>query len=997
MVAGAVASSAAKAAAGKSASGVSKAAGKSVAGASGSAAGKGNKFGIQTPSQEQQSSAGKFLNNSESSNQDDNNEDQNESSNEMNYTGGGQNSNRRPFGSSRQNQGQKKKLDLKKLKKASPLIIGLCIVLGPILLIFGTGSLLFADIDENTMAEMDVQYLAMRTAAQTAVKVMLQNGSLPSTFAETLTENGLEVGYLDTNGTFIAGLRPTSENSIALASSATGINPEVDNSLVIRFGETIIDADSWDYFAETNKEVYSKFKDATYGRAAGHYDNAASAFYSTINASRNVFSGYTSSSTDFKEILNDYYTNNSSTRYGVADSRECSKTDTCEPETNKTSTKTQSQAIDEYLDILYKNTLIDYDDCSWDGNSLISGLICDAETKLHITDDDNKIYDDVQAAVIAYLVNTAVNANETYESMKYFLTLEEVMSKTKAGEGSGAPINEMLNYLTTEDENGISAVQSDTLSSILTKSFTDYTGQDAKNYSIDRTQNIATEFDYENDGFKDTINSIGLAITGLTINSGSSSYGASDDSMTIIKTLKEPQKSEYGCKNNEETPSECSDYNNALSIYNNYKNDDSSHPKTKQMINKLRDYLNSKEITFLTDEGFNTISGSQSGETFSKGASILGSKIATFAEGGTTGTEETVATYQKETKELLAWEAEVERSEKSPFDITSQNTFLGSIVHSFSSYLYTSTNLSSFSNIIKNSFSSILPGVFADSESSFQTTYGNCPESSDDFVCSTFSYPQTTFDLSSIKNYLETTLNQEKQEPDSTYEQYEKYNNKRATSVGYINTSMADEIWNNKSDTEKVDGLVQQFNNFSTNKIFQFNITENRIKDYFSTYYERFKDEEMAIITGSQYTNSGGNAQAYCAYSRFLDQIGYFSDENTNTAQISSQFIPGTGQSKYIASLQNYAEEFRNLSDTEYLATISGISEDEANLVLGYIAYNSYLASIDYESAIAFGKKESFNLENSNQSETTIQIAIHNSEIKITNFATRRREVTNVA
>ena len=983
MVAGAVAGQAANAAAGKTAGGVPKAAGKS-------AGNTGGRFGIQTPSQEErQNKAGSFLSKKEAG----------ASQNNINYTGVNHKSNHSSLNLFKQKNGEEKRFNQLKTAKSLPLIIGFLLPLLPIILIFSAGTLLFADIDENTQESMDVQYLAMRKVAQTAVKIMLQNGSLPSTFAETLTENGLEVGYLDTNGTFIAGLRPNSENSITLASSKTGEKSEVDNSLVLRLGETIIDADSWDYFAETNADVYLRFKNATYGRAAGHYDNAADAFYSTINASRNVFSAYTSPDniTDFKDILDKYYTNTPSTGYGIASSEKCNKsTDVCKPESNKTDTfvSTRETAIETYLETLYENTLIDKDDCAWH-----SEVICKAEEYLNIT-DTTMLYDDVQAAVIAYLVNTAVNANETYESMKYFLTLEEIMSKTKAGDGSMAPINELMSYLTTADENGVSAVQSDTLSSVLTKSFANYDDKEAQKYSVDRTQNITTGFSYNNSALKEAIDAAGLSLTGLIINSSAGSYGASDNSLSVIKILKEPQKSDYNCVDHDTTDSECTKYDEALAAYEEYKNDQTQHPKTREMITKLTTYLNSQDITFLTDEGFNSISGSHSGELFAKGASILGSKIATFGEGGTIGTKESIATYQKETNKLLAWEAEVERSERSPFDTTSQDTFLGNIVHSISSYLYTSTSFLSFSNILKDSFASLLPGAFADTESSFQTTYGECPESSEEFACSVYSYPQTTFDLTNLENYIERTKNAEKEETASeSYIMFEKYNNQRSTNVGYLNTQIADELWEKVTASDKAIRLSRQFIEFAKNKLFQFFSNEERIYDYFSTYYTRFTDEEMQLITGSTYINASStkDEQAYSAYSRFLDQIGYFSEENTNTAQFSNLFIPGTGKSEYIASLENYAEEFKNLSDTEYLARISGISEDEANLVLGYITYNSYLASIDHDSVLAFGREDTFNLETSNQSEPTTQLAVFNSEAKTINSSSKRREITYAA
>lgn len=996
MVAGAVAGQAAKAAAGKTASGATKAAGK----AAGDTAQKGGRFGIQTPSQERQNSAGNFLNKSESPDQNEN-EEQDNSSNEMNYTGNRQNSSRDGF--FKQDQKKKGKLDLKKLKKASPLLIGLLLIVAPLLLVFGTGSLLFADIDENTQESMDVQYLAMRKVAQTAVKIMLQNGSLPSTFAETLTENGLEVGYLDANGTFIAGLRPNPENSITLASS-TNDNTGTDNSLVIRFKNQIIDADSWDYFAETNAEVYSKFNDATYGRAAGHYDAAAEAFYSTINASRNVFSGYTrKDTTDFKEILNQYYSSKSITEYDVIDSKCVNQKDQGDNITscNVNPYSDPTSALDRYMEELYKNTLVDCDN--------------NTETELELCDQ-------VQASTILYLVNAALNANETYESMKYFLTLEEVMSKTKAGDSAEAPINEMLNYLTSADENGTSAVQSDTMSSILTKSFSNYSGEDAKDYSIDRI-GLSNILDIigNNDTLKLALNTTGTNIA----SSASSSYGAQDKSKSMIKLLEEVEEpvkpdgppSSLLCDLSDDSSSpECTsyyiakaaydtayaEYEKQLKKYEEYleKSDPSKKPKTVSVEDSLKKMLESEFTTYTNEKGFTETVGAKSGELFSKGASILGSRIATFGEGGTAGTKESIAQYQKETNKLIAWEAEVERSQKSPFDISSQNTFLGNIVHSFSNYFYTSTNLSSFSSIIKNSFSSLLPGTFADNDSSFQTTYGECPESEySDFACSVYSYPTVTFNLEALENYIDTTANNDSSQTLDGYDDYEEYNNKRSSNVGYPNYEIAEKIWDDRSGISKLTGWIKQFTNFSTNKIKQFFSEEHKVKDYFSTYYSRFNSNELAVITGEAFLNGGGNAeaQAYCAYSRFLDQIGYFSEENTNTAQLTSFFIPGTGKSEYIASLENYAEDFKNLSDTEYLARISGISEDEANIVLGYIIYNSYLASIDHDSALAFGKKEEFNFEASIQSESTTQLAIFNSEAKTIDSSSKRREIAYVA
>lgn len=959
------------------------------AGSSGSGKGNGNLPEINRRSGV--TNAQNFLRSSEDSAE--NGEEVDSSSeNSVNYTGSGrsraQDSGGR-FSFKGEGKGKLNVKNVKNLKKAAPLILILGVMLLPVLLIFGTGSLLFADIDENTMEQMDIQYVIMRKAAMLGSKIALENGSIPSPFVEELASAGLEVGYLDDSGTFIAGLRPVSDSKVASTTTSESLpqdnlayvsNPEEDNSLVIRFKDRIITASEWLADLENIPELYAAFDEATYGRAAGHYDDVAETFYSNINASRNIFANYSGSDTDdFRKVLGNYYTNKADSAYVVED-KDCKDgTGKCDSSKNG-----NSSAVETYLDTLYENTLIEPDNCDWKPGS----LICKLAGKTPFYDNSiHGVYDKAQAAALAYLVNSAVNANETYESMKYFLTLEEVMGKTKAGDGSSAPINEMLNYLTTADESGISAVQSPTLSSVLTKSFGGYNSEnETAPFSLDRIQAITEKYMTE---IKQPYLRTALAITGISWNnSSSSSYGVKDNSLSMIKLLEDDPPT---CDENDDSdPTEQKKCQEEWEKYQERKDKDKRHPVTARLIEELTKALSGSDeskTTFLSDDGFNTVVGTHSGELFSKGGSILGSKIATFGQGGTSSTEASVVAYKKETDHILALDAAADRVNKSPFDITSQNTFLGNIVHSFSNYLYTTPSLasgfSSFSSVLRNSFTSLLPGAFADSDASFQTTYGDCPENDlygNGFVCSTFSYPTVSFDTDHIMSYIENNPT-----PPTNAEDFIKYNNNRTSNPGYINTTFADEIGCNN--------VVRQFSQFIKNKVTQFGSEENRLADYFSTYYSRCSDDDLKKISGTAFTDGGAykDAQAYSVLSRFLDQIGYYSEENTNPTAFSESFDrPGTGESPYIALLKETSTDFSTLNDAEYLAAISGMSEEEANVVLGYFAYESYLASIDYENRLAFGREETFDFENSIQFEETdpfeaeLAVIAKNDHLKIT-------------
>ena len=73
------------------------------------------------------------------------------------------------------------------------------------------------------------------------------------------------------------------------------------------------------------------------------------------------------------------------------------------------------------------------------------------------------------------------------------------------------------------------------------------------------------------------------------------------------------------------------------------------------------------------------------GSYWFKGAVNVAKKLA-LASGGTVGSEESVKQYAKLSNDVLALEAEVDRRNRSPLDITSKNTFLGSIVWKYATF-----------------------------------------------------------------------------------------------------------------------------------------------------------------------------------------------------------------------------------------------------------------------------------------------------------------------
>jgi len=99
---------------------------------------------------------------------------------------------------------------------------------------------------------------------------------------------------------------------------------------------------------------------------------------------------------------------------------------------------------------------------------------------------------------------------------------------------------------------------------------------------------------------------------------------------------------------------------------------------------------------------------------------------------GLPSTEENLMAHWRAQQEVIAAEAEYERSEKSPFDPTSKYTFLGSIVNSLMPIANTwsspLTTVSTAMSTVGNSFKKLLPTAKADGEVVFETSLNyDCP------------------------------------------------------------------------------------------------------------------------------------------------------------------------------------------------------------------------------------------------------------------------------
>ncbi len=122
------------------------------------------------------------------------------------------------------------------------------------------------------------------------------------------------------------------------------------------------------------------------------------------------------------------------------------------------------------------------------------------------------------------------------------------------------------------------------------------------------------------------------------------------------------------------------------------------------------------------------IAGQDLGNALSVGAGEMMSQNAQSG-GGSLLTKDGAIAYHQETQRVLAMQAEEDRLNLSPFDPTSRNTFLGSIVFAAMPLAYSNgifSTLGTLGSITSRSFASILPGASAVDDAKFRSGLETC-------------------------------------------------------------------------------------------------------------------------------------------------------------------------------------------------------------------------------------------------------------------------------
>ena len=472
---------------------------------------------------------------------------------------------------------------------------------------------------------------------------------------------------------------------------------------------------------------------------------------------------------------------------------------------------------------------------------------------------DNNIDEDEFSATMnaATAINNADIMTKEQKSAIFFMAFMENISKMKAGDGNESKINEAMNYLFRETESSItdvktgetistrgSMLQSPSLYAIL--SGERINPEKVTNYASDRVlksvENRTGSGNVDNKYREDTVTSTGTKNKGtigrfLWGGEATASFDALSTSVPIVESS-------------------------------------------------------------MVDNSFDTIGGIYGGEMLVEGAVNVGKMLAK-ASGGTAGDGEAVKSYARLDSEIAALDREADRMNRSPFDISSPNTFLGSIFHSFAAGIS-----KGIGGTIATAFSKLFPSSHAEDEGTlYLSNFGKDCEtiSSIGAVGSAACSEVATFDTSTLDNpfgdaefmaFVEENTDFENGKrtvkPDSDLANFIKYNNERITPIGIMDGGILESLSGGSSSIPFISDIISMI------KIWLLS-----------------SDEDKAIATGKVFVNSASNpewqkykyAQRYVSLARATDALRQY--DGDETAYNNIPFFEGA-ENPVVAFLNGY-------------------------------------------------------------------------------------------
>ncbi|MBR3172530.1 hypothetical protein IKF21_01250 [Candidatus Saccharibacteria bacterium] len=463
-------------------------------------------------------------------------------------------------------------------------------------------------------------------------------------------------------------------------------------------------------------------------------------------------------------------------------------------------------------------------------------------------------------------LKVADTISKEQRSELFFLTFMENISKMKAGKGNQSKINEAMNYLYESHETEVVNVK---------------TGE------IIKTKGTALESP-----------SLYAVLSGSKVNKDVVNNYSSDRVLRTVENKIGTNNSTGAITGTVASTEE--EIRGTIGRFLNLGNEGAS----MDALYSVEQTINSS----LVDNSYDTIKGINAGEFLVEGAVNVGKELAK-ASGATAGDAEAVTQYARLNSAVIAMDAAADRINRSPFDVTSKNTFLGSIFYKLAVANRGTTSVLSgmktFANTVNSSVLALIPTSHADAAEGYLTDFGSCETYGTIGAVGTAQCTEVaTFDPSTLndtfndpefKAFVEanTTLSgsgSRRINSDSILSDFILYNNERITPLGVMDGGILDSLDSGSSSVPFVGDVIKM------------------IKSFLGA-----SETDKRIATGAEFVNSSSNsswqdykyAQRYVSLARATESLRQYAGDSTAYNNI--QFFEGT-ENPVIAFINEYRQ-----------------------------------------------------------------------------------------
>lgn len=563
-------------------------------------------------------------------------------------------------------------------KRSAPMVAIVGGIVACLFIIFGSTSLLGAHLEALYTEATDTQYASNTLRSTRLFSYMLTGGDQISTSWSGARKYKTFSPWLKSR---------LQKNGITVADGA------------LKFKGQTITADNFAKTYRDNVEFREAYTTSKRGRVAGFFDDAAERIYQKLGLSRNIFE-------DFKQSGD-----------ADADDAKWNKTMSEQFETNDLDTSTHTVGEETVTDEngnpkLDENgkPITEKSEVADSGKAKTTeGADSTAKANAYLAKATAAVSTACGALKIGSLLATTVSAVETYSTIHYFMNIMETPSKTKWGAGDEAAANQVNNFFTR---------------SVTTEYPDPETGEKIKI--------TGSPLEGENErvilgGVKPNLekaNRYSLSRLSKVLKGTMATYGATAVSCSVanaanaalsLATLAIPG-------------------GGFIKLTTSLLLDTAVKIGAQLAVTAALTFVVPTIARTLFENHFESLTGIPAGEAFGKGAAAANTQLAARGSGQSGASEEKLAQYSRQTNEVLALDAELDRYTHSPFDASNKNTFLGSIVASALSFATTNSlfgPLSTLANLTQSSFTRLAGTTYADSGLRYFDFYGECDDLED--------------------------------------------------------------------------------------------------------------------------------------------------------------------------------------------------------------------------------------------------------------------------